>query len=92
MTILLLFNSCDSLRVEEIQEQTAIENEMFLQVLLTLIKCGVLKCSEVDASKINDQYSEKNLQGDYAIQVDESYRRLERSDCFASFSSIKTSF
>ena len=42
MTLLLLFNESDNLQVEQMQDKTQIEKELFPQILLTLLKSKVL--------------------------------------------------
>ena len=77
MTILLLFNEYNNITVEKMVDTTQIESQLFVQVLVPLLKSKILICSEIDAENVQ----ESDIKREHTIQVDETFKRFE--NCFS---------
>lgn len=82
MAILLLFNEYNNITVEKMLDTTQIESELFVQVLVTLLKSKVLICSEIDTENVK----ESDIKKEYTIQVDEAFKRFE--NCFLEWMNL----
>lgn len=70
MVVLLLFNDKLIRTVEEIQNNTNIEDEYLIQVLGGLLKNKILISEE-----INEDFQENDIKKDTKIQLNEKFRR-----------------
>jgi hypothetical protein len=77
MAILMLFNEFENMTVEKMLDTTQIESELFGQVLLGLLKSKVLICLQINPDELNDDFKVNNIELNYTIQVDESFKRLD---------------
>jgi len=72
MNVLLLFNKQTNWIVEQIQDETQIQNEILLQVLCTLLKTKLLICDEVN---VNDDLKESDIQSNYHIKLADEFKK-----------------
>ncbi|CAF1119298.1 unnamed protein product [Adineta ricciae] len=99
MAILLLFNTVDSMTVEAMLDATQIEKQLFLQVLVTLLKSKVLKCPHL---RSNGEIKERDIADDFCIDIDLGFknnmirfslhqpiRSIEQADAEATTQSIE---
>lgn len=70
MVVLLLFNDKLIRTVEEIQNNTSIEDEYLIQVLGGLLKNKILISEEM-----NEDFQENDIKKDTKIQLNEKFRR-----------------
>jgi hypothetical protein len=59
MNVLLLFNKQTTWMVEQIQDETQIQNEILFQVLCTLLKIKLSICDEIN---VNEDLNESDIQ------------------------------
>jgi cullin 1 len=71
MTVLLLFNKSSNLTVEQIQDETQIQNEILLQILCILLKIKLLTCEEINP---DGELKESDIQSTYRIKLAESFK------------------
>ena len=74
MAILLLFNTADSMTVEAMLDATQIERQLFLQVLVTLLKGKVLKCPHL---RSNGEIKESDIENDFSINVNLGFKKFD---------------
>lgn len=70
MVVLLLFNDKLIRTVEEIQNNTSIEDEYLIQVLGGLLKNKILISEEM-----NEDFQENDIKKDTKIQLNEKFKR-----------------
>jgi hypothetical protein len=76
MTVLLLFNKSEIMTVETMLDKTQIESVLFTQVLLSLLKSRVLTCLQISVDELNEDFKENDIQKNYTIQVNETFKRF----------------
>jgi cullin 1 len=69
MSILFLFNQKPIWTVEQIQDQTQISKDIFLQVLDSLLKAKLLICEEINGT------DESDIQMNYKIKLVDNFKR-----------------
>jgi cullin 1 len=74
MAVLLLFNEYEHLTVERMLDTTQLESELFVQVLISLLKSQVLICSEIAPEGLTEEFKETSIKMTYTIQVDENFK------------------
>jgi len=72
MNVLLLFNKKTIWIVEQIQDETQIQNEILLQVLFTLLKIKLLICDEIN---VNEDFKESDIQLNYHMKLSDQFKK-----------------
>lgn len=75
MVALLLFNKQPNWTVEQMQDETQIKADLFLQVLCGLLKSKVIICSEINDDEIDEELKESDIKMNYTIQIAEDFKR-----------------
>ena len=79
MTILLLFNKFNSMKVEEILDITQINVDLCTQSLWSLLKGSILTCSEINTETLSGDSDASHIKSHYSFQVNESFKKFDRS-------------
>ena len=72
MNVLLLFNKQTNWTVEQIQDETQIQQDILLQVLCTLLKLKLLICDQID---VNDDLKESDIQSNYHMKLSDQFKK-----------------
>ncbi|CAF5040950.1 unnamed protein product, partial [Rotaria sp. Silwood1] len=75
MGILLLFNKLSSWTVEQMQDETQIKIDLFLQVLYSLLKSKLIKCYEINHDLLDKGFNASYIKMNYTIHINENFRR-----------------
>ncbi len=71
MAVFLLFNKSSNWKVEKMQDETQIKNELLFEVLCTLLKSKLLTCAQLN----NEEFKESDIQMDYEIELANEFKR-----------------
>ncbi|CAF3711241.1 unnamed protein product [Rotaria sp. Silwood1] len=74
MGILLLFNKLSSWTVEQMQDETQIKIDLFLQVLYSLLKSKLIKCYEINHDLLDKGFNASYIKMNYTIHINENFR------------------
>lgn len=75
MVILLLFNKVLTWTVERLQDETQIKCELFLQVLLGLLKSKLLICTDITEDDVDEDFKETDIKMTYSIRLATDFKR-----------------
>ncbi|CAF1237055.1 unnamed protein product [Rotaria sordida] len=74
MVILLLFNKRSSWTVEQMQDETQINVNLFLQILWSLLKSKLIICSEINNDELQKDLNENDIKMNYNIQIANNFK------------------
>ncbi|CAF2488809.1 unnamed protein product [Rotaria sp. Silwood2] len=74
MVVLLLFNKLSSWTVEQMQDETQIKVDLFLQVLCGLLKSKLITCSEINDDELDEDLKETDIKMNYNIQISDDFK------------------
>jgi cullin 1 len=72
MAILGLFNKSLIWTVEQIQDETQIQNEILVQILCGLLKIKLLTCEDIN---MDGEIKESDIQSNYHIKLSENFKK-----------------
>jgi hypothetical protein len=75
MVVLLLFNKAPTWTVEQMQDETQIKAELFLQVLCGLLKSKVITCADINEEELEEDLKEADVKMSYNIQIATDFKR-----------------
>ncbi|CAF3643663.1 unnamed protein product [Rotaria sp. Silwood1] len=70
------FNKLSSWTVEQMQDETQIKIDLFLQVLYSLLKNKLITCSEINDNQLDEDFNESYIKMNYTIHINENFRRI----------------
>ncbi|CAF0885104.1 unnamed protein product [Adineta ricciae] len=74
MVILLLFNKLPTWTVEQMQDETQIKSDLFLQVLCLLLKSKVITSPQINEDELDEDFKEADIKMNYQVQVATEYK------------------
>ncbi|CAF4088838.1 unnamed protein product [Rotaria sordida] len=76
MVLLLLFNKRSSWTVEQMQDETQINVNLFLKILYNLLKSKLIIRSEINNDELQKDLNENDINMNYNIQIANNFKRL----------------
>ncbi|CAF1458697.1 unnamed protein product, partial [Rotaria sordida] len=76
IVILLLCNKRSSWTVEQMQDETQINVNLFLQILYNLLKSKLIIRSEINNDELQKDLNENDIKMNYNIQIANNFKRL----------------
>lgn len=74
MVVLLLFNKSASWNIQQMQDETQIKEDLFLQVLCVLLKSKLIVCPEINEEELEEDLKESDIKMNYSIRIADDFK------------------
>lgn len=75
MVVLLLFNKSATWNIQQIQDETQIKEDLFLQVLCGLLKSKLIVCPEINEEELEEDLKESDIKMNYSLRIAHDFKR-----------------
>ena len=72
--------------IQQLQDETQIKEDLFLQVLCGLLKSKLIVCPEINEEELEEDLKESDIKMTYSIRIANDFKRCDRCTCCSSSS------